>query len=476
MASPIEPTHTRRELESGSALRSRAGLAPTWLVQVRSAQRRRQGGAPFQPRRNEPGLFFGYGGPVVDVVGDSSRDGEWRLVRLSVDRGRIVSADAEGLDRQAGGLTASRGGAVGGDELAWTPRGGVGPIVRAKPDSERVAVADEGGVRQRGALCAPAESGWCHASALDPIRRDGPGRACCSPEAYSLRGPRVTVSASRTSRSTRGRNSSARSWSHSSGLPPRRDPESLHPLQRVLRLGGAEVCAGSWGGASCDGPYARIVEHRGSLLWRAPQTPSKDQSYMLARSIHACWSDLVFRSATRRRTRPGLRRAQGPGGGPAGREPGSVFPRRWRLPDILARQGLSRRRAWSRTKPAARGHPRRVLALHSRQRKGLGVSRASRLRVADRAQPERFVVGRRRRWQDPGPRRRPSVRRCRQRGGEAAGTGRPRSRAARYRAHVVSRSSWTSRRTGRRRPAAVLYEGDVVVGAGRVVASSHKAV
>jgi hypothetical protein len=36
---------------------------------------------------------------VIEAIGDSSRGGDWRLVRLAVDGERIVSADADGLER-----------------------------------------------------------------------------------------------------------------------------------------------------------------------------------------------------------------------------------------------------------------------------------------------------------------------------------------------------------------------------------------
>src|ERR687898_1981132 len=79
---------------------------------------------------------------MLEAVGDSSRGGEWRLVRLTVDGDRIVSADAEGLDRPLEGLTLLEAAAVGGDELAVDAlANALSPIFRAAPDPERVAVA-----------------------------------------------------------------------------------------------------------------------------------------------------------------------------------------------------------------------------------------------------------------------------------------------------------------------------------------------
>ena len=55
---------------------------------------------------------------MVEVVGDSSRGGEWALVRLGVDGERIVAADAPGLERPLAGLTLLEAAAVGGETLA----------------------------------------------------------------------------------------------------------------------------------------------------------------------------------------------------------------------------------------------------------------------------------------------------------------------------------------------------------------------
>lgn len=55
---------------------------------------------------------------MIEVVGDSSRNGDWALVRLAVDGDRIVSADAPGLDRPLAGLTLLEAAAVTGETLA----------------------------------------------------------------------------------------------------------------------------------------------------------------------------------------------------------------------------------------------------------------------------------------------------------------------------------------------------------------------
>ena len=52
---------------------------------------------------------------MIEVAGDSSRDGRWALVRLGVEGSTIVRAEAEGLDRPLEGLTLLEAAAVGGD-------------------------------------------------------------------------------------------------------------------------------------------------------------------------------------------------------------------------------------------------------------------------------------------------------------------------------------------------------------------------
>src|SRR5215831_2447451 len=90
---------------------------------------------------------------MVEVVGDSSRDGLWALVRLTLEGERIVSAEAEGLERPLEGLTLLEAAAVGGDELAVDAlANAIGPVFRAASQKGRVAVAMSGGVDSAVAL------------------------------------------------------------------------------------------------------------------------------------------------------------------------------------------------------------------------------------------------------------------------------------------------------------------------------------
>src|SRR5947207_15881063 len=90
---------------------------------------------------------------MIEVVGDSSRDGEFALVRLRLEGDRIVHADAEGLERPLEGLTLLEAAAVPGEELAVDAlANALAPVFRAEPSPERTAVAMSGGVDSAVAL------------------------------------------------------------------------------------------------------------------------------------------------------------------------------------------------------------------------------------------------------------------------------------------------------------------------------------
>lgn len=223
---------------------------------------------------------------MIEVFGDSSRDGELALVRLAVDGDRVVSADAEGLERPLAGLTLIEAAAVPGETLAADAlANALAQVFRATRDPGRVAVAMSGGVDSAVALlhAAPNAIGVTLRLWLDP---DGPetARACCSPEAVIA----------------------ARETCHSLGLPHvtldlreefRR--AVVEPFVRAYARGETpnpcSRCNGSFrfaellsfaerAGAArlATGHYARIVEHRGRQLLARAADDAKDQSYMLA--------------------------------------------------------------------------------------------------------------------------------------------------------------------------------------------------
>jgi tRNA-uridine 2-sulfurtransferase len=224
---------------------------------------------------------------MVEVVGDSSRDGHWALVRLAVEGDRIVDADAEGLARPLAGLTLLEAAAVGGETLAVDAlANALAQVFRAEPHPDRVAVAMSGGVDSAVALirAGPHAIGVTLRLWLDPHGPDAE-RACCSPAAVLA----------------------ARETCHAQGLPHltldlREDFRRavVEPFVRGYARGETPNpcirCNGSFrfaellafarrAGAArlATGHYARIVEHRGRLLLARGTDAHKDQSYMLGR-------------------------------------------------------------------------------------------------------------------------------------------------------------------------------------------------
>src|SRR5438067_6496649 len=140
---------------------------------------------------------------MVEISGDSSKDGRWALVRLAVEGERIVRAEADGLVRPLEGLTLLEAAALGGEELAVDAlANALGPVFRASPAPNRVAVAMSGGVDSAVALlrAGPEAIGVTLRLWLDPMGPDSE-RACCSPEAvlaaratcHALGRPHVTL-------------------------------------------------------------------------------------------------------------------------------------------------------------------------------------------------------------------------------------------------------------------------------------------
>ena len=224
---------------------------------------------------------------MIEAIGDSSRNGDWRLVRLSVDDDRIVSADAEGLDRPLEGLTLLEAAAVGGDELAVDAlANALGSMFRAAPDPERVAVAMSGGVDSAVALlrAGPNAIGITLRLWIDPEAPDVE-RACCSPEAvlaarrtcHSRGIPHVTLDA-------REEFLRAIVEPFVRGYERGETPNPCISCNGFFRFGRLLAFAKQAGAARlATGHYARIVPHRGRLLLARGVDETKDQSYMLAR-------------------------------------------------------------------------------------------------------------------------------------------------------------------------------------------------
>ncbi len=221
----------------------------------------------------------------MDVVGDSSRNGDWALVRLTVDGDRIVAADAPGLDRQLEGLTLLEAAAVTGETLAVDAlANAVAQVFHAPPDPCRVAVAMSGGVDSAVALlrAGPQAIGVTLRLWLDPAGPDSE-RACCSPEAVlqaraacHTRGlPHVTLDLREEFRASvvdgfvRG---------YAAG----ETPNPCVQCNGSFRFDELLAFAGRAGASRlATGHYVRIREHHGSRLLARAVDPGKDQSYML---------------------------------------------------------------------------------------------------------------------------------------------------------------------------------------------------
>jgi len=223
---------------------------------------------------------------AIESYGDVTRDGEWAAARLEVDDDVIVRADAEGLERPLAGLTMLEAATVRGEPLAVEAlAAALGPVFRARPDSGRAVVAMSGGVDSAVALrrALPNAVGVTLRLWQDPAAPSGE-RACCSPSAVAA----------------------ARSTCHALGVPHvtldlreefvesvvdpfvdgYRDGTTPNPCVRCNGSFRFDALLSFAERAGADtvwtGHYARVVEHAGRQLLARGADSSKDQSYMLA--------------------------------------------------------------------------------------------------------------------------------------------------------------------------------------------------
>ena len=440
-----------------------AGDAPTWQCQVPIGRGR-------EARR--------YGDRMIELVGDSSRDGEWALVRLAVDAGVIVQADAPGLARGLEGLTLLEAAAVPGERLAGDAlANAIGPVVVAPSEAERVAVAMSGGVDSAVALlrAGPHAVGVTLRLWLDPKGPDAE-RACCSPDAviaaretcHRLGLPHVTLDLREEFRRAivepfvRG---------YAQGLTPNpciacngsfRFAELLAFSERV---GAARLATGH---------YARIVERDGRRLLARGADPAKDQSYMLGRldpvHLERLWFPLG--DQTKEETRGEAARA-GLAAATRGESQEACFLAGGDYRSFLERRGLNGDGAVVDERGVELGRHGGIWRFTPGQRRGLGVASPEPLyALRTDAETSTVVVG---------PRRSLAVRTVRARGRLHLPVERVEAKL-RYRSPAVAASVSVHDRgftldldepayavaPGQ---AAVLYQGDAVVGSG-VIASA----
>jgi tRNA-specific 2-thiouridylase len=470
----VEPTRTEREL--GSVRRLGAGRQGTHLVRQVPHVRSFIGGVGCAPI------------PMTELIGNSARGSDVAWVRLELDGVRIAAAAGEGpgvreLFASVVGRTLLEAAALPGEPLATDAlHDALGSALRAPADEGRVAVAMSGGVDSAVALLRALEADRQPVGVTLRLWTDPAGpsseRACCSPESVLA----------------------AREACHRLGLPHatldlREGFRRAVVTPFVRGYAGGETpnpcirCNGSFRFAALlafakrigaqtlvTGHYARLEEHRGRLLLARGADPAKDQSYMLARVdprlLPRLWFPLGEQSkeSTRAEARAaGLAAADRPESQEACFLAGGDYR------DFLARQGLDN------TDGPVLDEQGRELARHDGfwrftpgQRRGLGVSTGEPLyALRGDARTNTVVVG---------PREALARREI------TVGSGRlfvPVDRVdakLRYRSPTVSASVSSASRGFRLNldepaygvaagQAAVLYEGDAVVGAGLISGS-----
>jgi tRNA-specific 2-thiouridylase len=224
---------------------------------------------------------------VIETFGDSTRGADWASVRLTVDGDRIVAADADGLDRGLVGLTLLEAAAVTGETLAVDAlAAALGPVFRARRQPGRVAVAMSGGVDSAVALlrAGPDAIGVTLRLWLDPNGPDAE-RACCSPEAVvAARETCHTLGLAHVTLDLREKFRRAVVGPFVRGYARGQTPNPCIRCNGSFRFAELLSFARRAGAARlATGHYARIAVHRRRTLLHRAADPAKDQTYMLAR-------------------------------------------------------------------------------------------------------------------------------------------------------------------------------------------------
>jgi tRNA-uridine 2-sulfurtransferase len=229
------------------------------------------------------------------LIGDSARGGDLAWVRLTLDGDRIAAAEGEGpgvaeLCRNVRGLSTLAATAVPGEPLAGDAlHDALGPVVRAGPQPSRVAVAMSGGVDSAVALLRARDAGRDPVGVTLRLWTDPAGpsadRACCSPEAvlaaretcHRIGFPHVTLDLREPFRR-------AVVAPFVAGYARGETPNPCIRCNGSFRFAALLAFARRVGAQKLvTGHYARLAEHRGRLLLARAADERKDQSYMLAR-------------------------------------------------------------------------------------------------------------------------------------------------------------------------------------------------
>ena len=233
-------------------------------------------------------------GPL-ELIGNSAADGDVVWVRLTVEGNRIAAADGDGpgiaeLCRRVRGLTTLAATAVTGEPLAADAlHDALGPAVRANPDRARVAVAMSGGVDSAVALVRARDAGHEPVGVTLRLWTDPAGpsadRVCCSPEAVLA--ARETCHRLGLAHVTLDLRESFRRAVVAPFVDGYTRGDTPNPCIRCngsFRFAALLAFARRIGAQKLvTGHYARLREHRGRLLLARAADEAKDQSYMLAR-------------------------------------------------------------------------------------------------------------------------------------------------------------------------------------------------
>jgi tRNA-uridine 2-sulfurtransferase len=234
-------------------------------------------------------------GSVRELLGDAGSAADWAWIRLRVGGRQVLSADGSGpgideLVTELPGKTLLEAAAVPGSAPATDAlAAAIGPAVTASPEVRRLAVAMSGGVDSAVSLLRALADGFEPVGVtlrlwLDPSGPDSE-RACCSPSSvraarelcHALGVPHVTLDERETFRRAvvdRFVDGYAQGQTPNPCIACNGSFRFRSLLAFTQRVGAALLATGH---------YARTCRHRGRLLLARGADGAKDQSYMLAR-------------------------------------------------------------------------------------------------------------------------------------------------------------------------------------------------